>query len=93
MSRDLLFQSSTGMQVSVDTETESLEIGAPSSVALRVDLKAGTVEIFSRDDVSVISGGRIALDAAKGIDIRTGGDLQMIAEGETIIRGKMVRIN
>lgn len=88
-----IFTSSTGLEVVLDRTEESLVVGSEQSTQMRIDLRTGSVELVSSGDVSVVSGGRISLDGAKGIDIRTGGDLQLIAEGENIIRGKMVRIN
>jgi hypothetical protein len=93
MSLDRVYTSSTGTQVSLDRSSEEMVVESASGLALRIDLQSGTVELLSPGDVSVVSGGRISLDGAKGIDIRTGGDLQLIAEGENVIRGKMVRIN
>jgi hypothetical protein len=88
-----IFTSSTGFDVLLDRSEEQLVVGSDQTPRMRIDLRTGSVEILSSSDVSVVSGGRISLDGARGVDIRTGGDLQLIAEGETIVRGKMVRIN
>lgn len=91
--KEVVYVSTSGVKLELDRDAETLTVRTQGDNTLNVDLVSGCVEIRSAGDVCLVTGGRIAFDAAEGVDIRTGGDLSLAAEGETIIRGKMVRIN
>ena len=72
---------------------KSSTVTSESALNLSIDLKTGALEIRAIGDISLVSGGRISLDAAEGMDLRSGGNVHLTAQDENVIRGKVVRIN
>lgn len=84
----------TGKLISYEEARDLLivepETGGSSIV---IDLSNNKVTIHAEGDIEFSSNQKIKLAAKEGIELRTEGETQLVAQGETIIQGKMVRIN
>lgn len=94
MSARLLAQAEGSYSVLLDDETAILTItGGPQMPGLSFDLNSGQIRISSPGDIEIDSGGKLKLKGTLGVEVDGGGDIRLISAEETIIRGKMVRIN
>ncbi len=91
---ELIFESKDGHRVSVDREADLLTIENAGSITIaHFEFSSGKVSLYSPEDIEIRSGGKLKLRGDEGVDIDSGGDIRVVSSEETIIRGKMVRIN
>ena len=84
----------SGKLISYEPEHDLLMVESENGGAcIVIDLSNDKVTIRANGDIDLASNQKIRLSAKEGVEIRTEGDAELIAGGETIIRGKMVRIN
>ncbi len=87
-------QTRSGKLISYEEERDLLVIEQESGgTSIVIDLSNNKVTIQADGDIEFTSSKKIRLAAKEGVEIRTEGEAQLLAEGETVIRGKMVRIN
>lgn len=84
----------SGKLISYEPDNDLMMVESENGGAcIVIDLSNDKVMIRANGDIDLASNKKIRLSAKEGVEIRTEGDAELIAEGETIIRGKMVRIN
>lgn len=94
MGEKFLLDGREGYTIQIDEETSSLIVDtAISKSRIVIDLLLGKISIESPGDIQIHAGGKLVLRGDAGVDIESGGNVGMIAAEETIVRGKMVRIN
>jgi hypothetical protein len=92
--KELLYKSISGHQVWVDRESEQITVSDPSAAPIiQFDSVTGKINLFSPQDIEIRSSGKLKLRGDDGVEIDGGGDVRLVSAEETIIRGKMVRIN
>lgn len=80
--------------IQLDEDTKTLVVDAIRAKSrITIDLVAGQISIESPGDIDIHAGGKLSLRGDGGIDVLSGADLRLSAGEETIVRGKMVRIN
>lgn len=87
-------QTRSGKLISYEEERDLLLIEQESGGScIVIDLSNNKVTIQADGDIEFTSNQKIKFAAKEGVEIKTEGEAQLIAQGETIIQGKMVRIN
>lgn len=90
----ILARSENQYEVSLDEGNDTLVVEAfRTQSRIVINLVAGTVIIESPGDISFHAGGKLTLKGDDGVDIISGSEARLVGAEETIIRGKMVRIN
>lgn len=81
-------------RIVLDEESEVLSIVTGSNqLPIVIDLASGRIFLQSPGDIDIQAGGKLRLRGDDGVEIDGGGDVRLVSSEETIIRGKMVRIN
>ena len=84
----------SGKEISYCEQTDSLNIcDRKLGTELVIDLGSNQITIRTTGDIQLDAGGKLKLRGAEGVEIDGGGDVLLASSEETIIRGRMVRIN
>ena len=88
------FETRGGRLVSYDPSRDLLLVeGATGESVIVIDLAQDRITIRSTGDLDLEAGGKLRLKGKEGVEVEAGGDLRLVSEAETIVRGKMIRIN
>jgi phage baseplate assembly protein gpV len=91
-----------GRIISYDPSEDLLLVeSSTGSAVIVIDLANDRVTIRSQGDLTVEAGGKLRLVGKAGVEVesegtssvRSAGDLSIVSDSETIVRGQMVRIN
>ncbi len=89
-----VIRTQSGKLISYEADRDLLLVESENGGScIVIDLSNDKVTIQAQGDIDLNSNQKIRLSAKEGVEIRTEGEAHLVAEGETIIRGKMVRIN
>ncbi|MCC7231048.1 MAG: hypothetical protein IT203_11700 [Fimbriimonadaceae bacterium] len=81
-------------RIELDERSEVLSVLAGGNQQpIVIDLASGRILLQSAGDIDIQAGGKLRLRGDDGVEIDGGGDVRLVSSEETIIRGKMVRIN
>ena len=89
-----MIRTDSGKLISYEAERDLLIVENESGGScVVIDLSNNKVTIHAEGDIEFSSNQKIKFSAKEGIEMHTSGDATLVADEETIIRGKMVRIN
>jgi hypothetical protein len=82
-----------GDHVAYDSIHDSLSVRTRHGAVIQIGFADGAMTIRTEGDIEMSAGGMLRLKGDQGVKIDGGGDVRLASSEETIIRGKMVRIN
>jgi hypothetical protein len=84
----------SGKEISYCEQADTLSIcDRELGTQVVIDLGSNQITIRTSGDIELNAGGKLKLRGAEGVEIDGGDDVRLTSSEETIIRGKMVRIN